>query len=114
MLLVGGGGREHALAWKLAQSEHIQRMWAAPGNPGIAAETLAASGRPRELLDIPATNLVALADAAEALSVDLTVVGPDDPLGAGIVDLFAARGLRAWGPGRAAARWSLPRLLLRV
>jgi phosphoribosylamine---glycine ligase len=79
-------------------------MWAAPGNPGIAAETLAASGRPVELLGIPATDLLALADAAEELSADLTVVGPDDPLGAGIVDVFAARGLRAWGPGRAAAR----------
>jgi phosphoribosylamine---glycine ligase len=104
VMLVGGGGREHALAWKLAQSVHVERMWAAPGNPGMAAEKLAASGRSVELLDIPATNLLALADAAEALSVDLTVVGPDDPLGAGIVDVFAARGLRAWGPGRAAAR----------
>ena len=104
VMLVGGGGREHALAWKLAQSVHVERMWAAPGSPGMAAEKLAASGRSVELLDIPATNLLALADAAEAVAVDLTVVGPDDPLGAGIVDVFAARGLRAWGPDRAAAR----------
>ena len=106
VLLVGGGGREHALAWKLAQCAHVERM-AAPGNPGIAAERLAASGRAVELLDIPATNLVTLADPAEAPSVDITVVGPDDPLGAGIVDVFwpgaSGRG------GRAALRtgWSL-------
>jgi phosphoribosylamine---glycine ligase len=104
VFVVGGGGREHALVWKLARSPFVERLWCAPGNAGIAGELLASNGRPVDLLDIEATALLALADAAEHLGADLTVVGPDDPLGAGIVDVFRARGLRVFGPDRSAAR----------
>ena len=96
ILIIGSGGREHALVWKLKQSPAVDRMFCAPGNAGTAqlAENVA----------IPATDLSALARFARENDVDLTVVGPDDPLAAGIVDLFQAEKLRVFGPTKSAAR----------
>jgi len=96
VLVIGGGGREHAIAWKLSQCERVQSVFVAPGNGGTAAD-------PR-LRNVPLTDLPALADFAEAEKVALTVVGPEAPLAAGVVDLFRARGLRIFGPTRAAAQ----------
>ena len=96
ILVIGGGGREHALTWKLKQSSGADRIFCAPGNAGTAqlAENVAIS-----VSDVPA-----LARFAKENHVDLAVVGPDDPLAAGIVDLFVAEGLRIFGPSKAAAR----------
>lgn len=96
ILVIGSGGREHALAWKLRQSPRAERIFCAPGNAGTAeiAENVA----------ISAGDLTALARFAKETRIDLTVVGPDDPLAAGIVDLFAAERLRAFGPTKSAAR----------
>ena len=96
VLVVGGGGREHALAWKLAGERDVTSLSCAPGNFGIAA----AAGT----IPIAVSDLTALADFSEHNSIDLTVVGPELPLDAGIVDMFTARGLRAFGPSRAAAQ----------
>jgi phosphoribosylamine---glycine ligase len=96
ILVIGSGGREHALTWKLRQSPNVERMFCAPGNAGTAeiAENIA----------IPASHLEALVRFARENRIDLAVVGPDDPLAAGIVDLFTAEKLRAFGPTRSAAR----------
>jgi phosphoribosylamine--glycine ligase len=96
VLVVGGGGREHALAWKLSQSPRVQAVFVAPGNAGTAAEPM--------LRNVAITDLDALADFAAAEQVTLTVVGPEGPLADGIVDRFVARGLRIFGPTRAAAQ----------
>ena len=96
VLVVGGGGREHALAWKLTQSARVQRVYVAPGNGGTALDST--------LHNVPITDLQALADFAQAEKIALTVVGPEAPLAAGIVDLFRARGLRVFGPTQAAAQ----------
>jgi phosphoribosylamine--glycine ligase len=96
VLVIGGGGREHALAWKLAQSPRVQQVYVAPGNGGTA--------RDRRLVNIGLTAVDALADFAEAEKIALTVVGPEAPLAAGVVDAFRARGLRIFGPTRAAAQ----------
>jgi phosphoribosylamine--glycine ligase len=96
VLVIGGGGREHALAWKLAQSQRVQRVYVAPGNGGTARDPL--------LDNLPIADLPALADWAQAQRIGLTVVGPEAPLAAGVVDLFRARGLRIFGPTRAAAQ----------
>jgi phosphoribosylamine--glycine ligase len=95
VLIVGGGGREHALAWKLRQENSSLELIAAPGNPGIAELG--------ECLPISATDLPALERLARDRAIDLTVVGPEAPLAAGIVDRFRAAGLRIFGPTRAAA-----------
>ncbi|MBI2874050.1 MAG: phosphoribosylamine--glycine ligase [Firmicutes bacterium] len=95
VLVVGSGGREHALTWKLARDPRVRQLFAAPGNAGI---TEAASCVP-----VAADDPEALADFAAGRGVDLTVVGPETPLMAGIADLFAARGLRIFGPAREAA-----------
>ncbi len=97
VLIVGGGGREHALAWKLAQSPRITRLSVAPGNAGTA--TLP---RTRNV-DIDATDVVSLLDYAESAGVDVTVIGPEEPLARGLADQFEAVGLRAFGPLRRAA-----------
>jgi phosphoribosylamine--glycine ligase len=96
ILVVGSGGREHALTWKLRQSPQADRIFCAPGNGGTAeiAENVA----------IPASDLHALVRFAKENRIDLTVVGPDDPLAAGIVDLFQTEKLRAFGPTKSAAR----------
>jgi phosphoribosylamine--glycine ligase len=96
VLVIGNGGREHALAWKLAQSPRVQRVYVAPGNGGTARDPL--------LDNIAITDLKALADFAQAEKIGLTVVGPEAPLAAGVVDLFRERGLRIFGPTRAAAQ----------
>jgi phosphoribosylamine--glycine ligase len=99
ILVIGSGGREHALVWKLAQSPRVTQLWCAPGNGGIAAE-------PRvQCVDLAAENLPALRAFAAENRVDLTVVGPDNPLALGIVDLFEEHGLRIWGPNRKAAQF---------
>lgn len=95
VLVVGSGGREHALAWKLAQSDHVTEIISAPGNPGMAE-----LGR---TVPVSADDLGGLARLAEDESVDLTVVGPEIPLVAGLSDVLSARGLRVFGPSRAAA-----------
>lgn len=105
ILVIGAGGREHALVWKLAQSRRVDALLAAPGNAGIAAERLAGNGTPVECVGIGAEALPELLALALERRVDLTVVGPDNPLALGIVDLFAAQGLAIWGPTRAAARF---------
>jgi phosphoribosylamine--glycine ligase len=96
ILVVGSGGREHALAWKLAQSERVQMVYVAPGNGGTAAD-------PR-LVNIEITDPAALADFVVAEHIALTLVGPEGPLAAGIVNLFRARGLKIFGPTREAAQ----------
>jgi phosphoribosylamine--glycine ligase len=96
VLVIGNGGREHALAWKLAQSPKVQTVFVAPGNGGTAADP--------KLDNIAITDFEALADFAQAEKVALTVVGPEGPLAGGIVDVFRARGLRVFGPTRAAAQ----------
>jgi phosphoribosylamine--glycine ligase len=96
ILVIGNGGREHALAWRLARSERVQRVYVAPGNGGTAAD-------PR-LQNLPITELPALADFVEHEGIALTVVGPEAPMAAGVVDLFTSRGLRIYGPTRAAAQ----------
>jgi len=96
VLIVGGGGREHALAWKLNQSDELDRLYCAPGNAGIADVA--------ETVDIEDTALHDLADFAESRSVDLTVVGPEAPLARGIVDVFEERDLSIFGPNKEAAR----------
>jgi phosphoribosylamine--glycine ligase len=105
ILLIGSGGREHALVWKLAQSPHVTRMWCAPGNAGIALERLAKNGAPVECVAIGAEDLPALLQFAQEQRPDLVVVGPDNPLALGIVDLFQEHGLRIWGPNRRAAQF---------
>lgn len=95
VLVIGGGGREHALVWKLARSPKAPQLYCLPGNPGIAG---LASCLPGKIDDPPA-----LADVAERHGIDLTVIGPEAPLVKGIVDEFQRRGLRAFGPSRAAA-----------
>jgi phosphoribosylamine--glycine ligase len=96
VLVIGNGGREHALAWKLAQSAKVKMVFVAPGNGGTAADP--------QLHNIALTDFNALADFVQAERVTLTVVGPEAPLAGGIVDVFRARGLRVFGPTRAAAQ----------
>lgn len=105
LLVIGSGGREHALVWKLAQSPHAKRLWCAPGNAGIARERCAGSGELVECVPIGAEDLDALLRFAKEHQPDLTVVGPDNPLALGIVDLFQKHHLRIWGPNRMAAQF---------
>src|SRR4029079_19395631 len=96
ILLLGGGGREHALAWKIAASPLTTKLWCAPGNAGIANEA--------ECVPVDLTDHAAVIALARKLGVDFVVVGPDNPLVAGIVDDLEAAGLRTFGPTKAAAR----------
>ena len=96
VLLVGGGGREHALAWKLRQSPRVNRLYCAPGNGGIAALA--------EIVPIPADDVAALVAFAEQKKVGLVVVGPELPLTLGLVDALAAHGIRAFGPTKEGAQ----------
>ena len=95
VLVIGSGGREHALVWKIAQSQKVSKIWAAPGNAGI--------GEMAECADISASDIHPLADLAERKRIDLTIVGPEIPLTLGIVNEFERRGLRIFGPGKDAA-----------
>lgn len=105
LLVIGSGGREHALVWKLAQSSHVTALWCAPGNGGIAEERLAINDALAECVAIGAEDLPGLLAFAQEKKPDLTVVGPDNPLAMGIVDLFQQHGLRIWGPNRQAAQF---------
>lgn len=96
ILVVGSGGREHALAWKLAQSPRIQTVYVAPGNGGTAVD--------KRLENIAITDPAALADFAQKENIALTVVGPEAPLAAGIVNIFRSRGLKIFGPTKEAAQ----------
>ncbi|MBV8624598.1 MAG: phosphoribosylamine--glycine ligase, partial [Herbaspirillum sp.] len=96
ILVVGSGGREHALAWAIAKSPRIQTVYVAPGNGGTALD--------ERLENVAITDPVALADFVEKEHVALTVVGPEGPLAAGIVNVFRARGLKIFGPTREAAQ----------
>jgi phosphoribosylamine--glycine ligase len=95
VLVIGGGGREHALVWKIAQSPAVKKIFCAPGNAGIAQQA--------ECLPIPAEDVQSLLRFVEKEKIDLTVVGPEAPLTLGIVDAFQARGLKIFGPSREAA-----------
>ena len=96
VLIVGGGGREHALAWKAARSPRVAKVFVAPGNAGTAAEP--------NVVNVPITAIPALIEFAKSQPIALTIVGPEAPLAAGIVDAFEAAGLRIFGPRREAAR----------
>src|SRR3954471_21994994 len=96
VLVIGGGGREHALVWKLAQSPRVSRIYCAPGNAGTAALA--------ENVDIAPERLDTLEDFAREHAIDLTVVGPEQPLVLGIVDRFERAGVRIFGPTEAGAQ----------
>ena len=96
VLVIGGGGREHALVWKLAQSQRVKKVYCAPGNAGISGIA--------ECIDIKADNIEALLDFVKYNWIDLTVVGPEIPLTAGVVDAFVKEGRRIFGPDRSGAR----------
>jgi len=96
VLLIGSGGREHALAWKLAASPLLSKLYAAPGNPGIAEEA--------EIVEMKATDQAAVEAFCKTKKIDLVVVGPEAPLVAGLVDRLTAGGVKAFGPTAAAAR----------
>lgn len=96
LLVIGSGGREHALAWRLAQTPGLQKVYVAPGNAGSASE--------HEVENIPLTDPEALADFAEREKIEFTVVGPEAPLAEGIVNYFRARGLKIFGPTQEAAQ----------
>ena len=99
VLVIGNGGREHALAWKLAQSPRVAQVLVAPGNGGTAQ-----AGGKIENVAVSADDIAGLIDLARTQAVDLTVVGPEAPLAAGVVDAFSAAGLRCFGPMQAAAQ----------
>lgn len=96
VLLIGGGGREHALAWRLRQSKQVQKLWIAPGNPGTAQEG--------ENVDIADTDTAKLVEFARREQVELVVVGPEDPLAMGLVDQLEKVGIKAFGPSGPAAQ----------
>src|SRR5450432_4121441 len=96
ILLLGSGGREHALAWKIAASPLLTKLWCAPGNAGIAREA--------ECVGLDITDHAAVIDFCKTSKVDFVVVGPDAPIAAGIVDDLNAAGLKAFGPTRAAGQ----------
>jgi phosphoribosylamine--glycine ligase len=98
ILIIGGGGREHALAWKAAQSARVSQVFLAPGNAGTALEDKLTN------IDVEAQDVPALLDFAEKNQIDLTIVGPEVPLVLGVVDAFQAKGLKIFGPSQAAAQ----------
>ena len=95
VLIVGGGGREHAIATAVAKSKRVDKIYCAPGNAGIA--------KLAEIVPISVMEFDKLADFATANKIDLAIIGPDDPLVGGIVDVFEARGIRTFGPKKNAA-----------
>jgi len=98
VLVIGSGGREHALAWKAAQSPRVSQVYVAPGNAGTAREPRVCN------VDVGAEDVAGLVRFARQQKIDLTIVGPEQPLVLGVVDEFAAAGLRCFGPSRLAAR----------
>src|SRR4051812_15189097 len=107
VLVIGSGGGGHALVGKIGQSAQMKAMWCAPGNAGIAQEHLQ-NGSNVECVPLGAEDLTGLRDFAIQSKIDLTVVGPDNPLSLGIVDFFQEKGLRIWGPNKRGAQfeWS--------
>ncbi len=105
VLVIGSGGREHALAWKIAQSPRVDRIFVAPGNAGTAADA--------ENVDLSATDFPALIRFAKQNKVGLSVIGPEAPLAAGIVDAFQAEGLKVFGPNKAAAELEASKVFCR-
>ncbi len=95
ILIVGGGGREHAIAWKVSQSDKVEKIYCAPGNAGI--------GEYAQCVDIGVMEFDRLAAFAREKEIDLAVIGMDDPLVGGIVDVFEAQGIRVFGPRKNAA-----------
>lgn len=95
VLIVGSGGREHAIAWSVSKSPKVDKIYCAPGNAGIAELA--------ECVDIGAMEFEKLADFAQEKDIDLTIIGMDDPLVGGVVDVFEARGLKVFGPRKNAA-----------
>lgn len=106
VLIVGGGGREHAIAWKISQSPKVEKLYCAPGNAGIA--------KVAECVDIGVMDFEKLVAFAGEQAIDLVVVGPDDPLAAGAVDAFEDAGIRVFGPGKTLPYWKLPRHFPRI
>ncbi|MDN5862861.1 MAG: phosphoribosylamine--glycine ligase, partial [Salinisphaera sp.] len=98
VLVIGGGGREHALAWKLARSPRVETVLVAPGNAGTAGEPGVSNAA------VAADDIDGLVALAQARSIDVTVVGPEAPLALGVVDRFRAAGLACFGPSAAAAQ----------
>ena len=96
ILVIGGGGREHVLAWKIAQSPLVKKIYCAPGNPGIAGLA--------ECVNVAADDIDGLLALAQQKGIDLTVVGPEVALTLGVVDRFQVAGLEIFGPNQAAAR----------
>jgi len=96
ILVIGGGGREHALAWKIAQNRAVSRVYVAPGNAGTALDA--------DMVNVPASSVAELVEFAQAEQIALTVVGPEATLSQGVVDAFRAEGLRIFGPTQAAAQ----------
>jgi len=105
LLVIGSGGREHALVWKLAQSPHVTQLWCAPGNAGIQQERTEKTENPVECVNISAEDLNRLLAFAREKKVDFTVVGPDNPLALGIVDLFQKNSLKIWGANQKASQF---------
>ncbi|MEX0756599.1 MAG: phosphoribosylamine--glycine ligase, partial [Acidimicrobiia bacterium] len=97
VLLVGSGAREHALAWKLSRSPHLERLFLLPGNPGM-------EGLGDTIEGVGATDVGAVAMVAAAQSIDLAVIGPEAPLAAGVADALTRAGIPTFGPTRSAAR----------
>ena len=95
ILIVGSGGREHAIAWSAAKSKNVQEIYCAPGNAGISQYA--------QCVDIGAMEFDRLAEFAQEKEIDLTIIGMDDPLVGGIVDVFEAKGLKVFGPRKNAA-----------
>src|SRR5258708_205181 len=105
ILVIGSGGREHALVWKLAQSPHPARLWCAPGNAGIARERLSKNGEAVKRVGLSPEDLPGLVSFAQKEKGAFRVVGTDNPLALGIADVFQKHGLRIWGPNQKAAQF---------
>src|SRR5690348_30649 len=104
VLVIGSGGREHALAWKLSRERSVREVIVAPGNAGIATPGITGAAAPVRCAAVSATDITGLLELARKEAVDLTVVGPEAPLEQGLADRFAAAGLPVFGPTQAAAR----------
>ncbi len=104
LLVIGSGGREHALAWKFSRERSVREVICAPGNAGIASPGITGAAAPVRCAPVAATDITGLLDLARREAVDLTIVGPEAPLEKGLADQFAAAGLPVFGPTQAAAR----------
>ena len=96
ILVIGSGGREHALAWKIAQNKEVSRVYVAPGNAGTATNP--------DMMNVPISSVKDLLEFAQKEQIHLTIVGPEAPLSQGVVDVFRANGLKIFGPTKAAAQ----------